>query len=110
MQARIVPTWHGVRWLAEGWRNFRASPLGWLSIVFVYVFGTNLAAFVPHPIVVMALVVAVPGLSVGMMSAARAASRGGTPRVAMLFEAFRDNGREQLILGGAYLACFLLIL
>jgi hypothetical protein len=108
MQARIVPAWRGVRWLAEGWRTFRAAPLGWLSLVFVYLFGTQLLALVPVVGVVVALV-AVPGLSVGMMGAARAASRGGTLRVAMLFDAFRGGLREQLILGAVYFACSLLI-
>src|SRR5438093_59035 len=31
MQARIVETARGARWLAEGWRLFRAAPLGWLA-------------------------------------------------------------------------------
>jgi hypothetical protein len=108
LQARIVPAWRGLRWLAEGWRVFRAAPLGWLSLVFVYLFGTQLLALVPVVGVVVALL-AVPGLSVGMMGAARAASHGGTLRVAMLFEAFRSGAREQLVLGMVYLACSMLI-
>ena len=39
MQARIVPASRGARWLAEGWQMFRAAPLGWLALVFVYLFG-----------------------------------------------------------------------
>ena len=108
MQARIVPAWRGVRWLSEGWRIFRAAPLGWLSLVFVYLFGTQLLALIPVAGVVVALI-AVPGLSVGMMGASRVASRGGTLRVAMLFDAFRSGARPQLILGLIYLACSLLI-
>src|SRR5919204_5843418 len=29
MQARIVEATRGARWLADGWRLFRAAPLGW---------------------------------------------------------------------------------
>jgi hypothetical protein len=108
MQARIVPAWRGVRWLAEGWRIFRAAPLGWLSLVFVYLFGTQLVALIPAAGVLLALL-AVPGLSVGMMGASRAASRGGTLRVAMLFDAFRSGPRDQLALGAVYIACSVLI-
>jgi hypothetical protein len=108
MQARIIPAARGARWLFDGWRTFRAAPLGWLSLVFVYLFGTQALALVPFVGVVVALV-AVPGLSVGIMGAARAASRGGALRVAMLFDAFRSGAREQLVLGGVYLACSLVI-
>jgi len=108
MQARIVPALRGAYWLAEGWQMFRAAPLGWLSLVFVYLFGTQVLALVPVAGLVAALV-AVPGLSVGMMGAARAASRGGALRVAMLFDAFRGGAREQLLLGAVYLGCSYLI-
>jgi hypothetical protein len=108
MQARIVPAARGARWLGEGWRMFRAAPLGWLSLVFVYLFGTQVVALVPVVGVVVALL-AVPGLTVGMMGAARAASHGGAVRVGMLFEAFRSGPRPQLALGAVYLACSFLI-
>src|SRR6185436_2703165 len=108
MQARIVSAARGARWLAEGWGVFRAAPLGWLSLVFVYLFGTQLIALIPIVGVVVALL-AVPGLTVGMMGAARAASHGGGLRVAMLFDAFRGGARQQLVLGAVYLACMMLI-
>src|SRR3954467_6337599 len=108
MQARIVSASRGARWLAEGWGIFRAAPLGWLSLVFVYLFGTQLVALVPIVRVVVALL-AVPALTVGMMGAARAASRGGALRVAMLFDAFRSGTRQQVALGAVYLACSMLI-
>jgi hypothetical protein len=108
VRARIVPASQGARWLAEGWQMFRAAPLGWLAVVFAYLFGTQIVALIPV-IGVVAALVAVPGLSVGLMSAARAASRGGTPHVAMLLEAFRHGLPAQLVLGAVYLACSLVI-
>jgi hypothetical protein len=108
VQARIVPALRGAYWLAEGWLMFRAAPLGWLSLVFVYLFGTQVLALVPVVGLVAALV-AVPGLTVGMMGAARAASRGAPLRVAMLFDAFRSGARQQLLLGAAYLGCSFLL-
>jgi hypothetical protein len=108
VQARIVPALRGAYWLAEGWQMFRAAPIGWLSLVFVYLFGTQLLALLPVLGMVAALL-AVPGLTAGMMGAARTASRGGTLRVAMLFDAFRSGARGQLLLGAVYLACSFLI-
>jgi hypothetical protein len=103
VRARIVPASQGLRWLAEGWGIFRAAPLGWLALVFVYLFSTQVVALVPVVGLVAALV-AVPGLSVGLMGAARAASRGGAVHVTMLLEGFRNGLPAQLVLGAAYLA------
>ena len=47
MQARIVSAGRGARWLGEGWRIFRAAPLGWVAIVFAYIFLTQLMSLVP---------------------------------------------------------------
>jgi len=108
MRARIVPASRGARWLGEGWQMFRAAPLGWLALVFVYIFATQIVALVPVLGVVIALL-AVPGLTVGMMGAARVASRGGGLRINMLFEGFRIGLRDQLLLGAVYLACSVVV-
>ena len=104
MQARIVPASRGARWLGEGWQMFRVAPLGWLALVFAYLFGTQVVALVPVLGVLVALM-AVPGLTAGMMGAARAASRGSSVRLGMLLEGFRLGLRQQLVLGAVYLAC-----
>jgi hypothetical protein len=106
VRARVVPASQGLRWLAEGWSMFRAAPLGWLVLVFVYLFSTQVVALVPVVGLVAALV-AVPGLSVGLMGAARAASHGGAVHVTMLLDGFRNGLPAQLALGAAYLACSL---
>src|SRR5260221_9198216 len=36
VQARIVEAGRGARWLADGWRLFRAAPVGWLAAIFRY--------------------------------------------------------------------------
>ena len=47
MQARIVPARQGAAWLVDGWRLFRAAPLGWLAMVFAYWIIMTLASVVP---------------------------------------------------------------
>jgi hypothetical protein len=109
MQARIVQTPQGARWLANGWRLFRAAPLGWLALVFAYWLIMTLVSIVPL-VGVAAASVLVPAFSVGFMAAARAVSRGGPLELALLFDGFRHHLRGQIILGVVYFACLGLLL
>lgn len=109
MQARIVAAARGARWLAEGWRIFRVAPLAWLALVFAYWLLMTLASLLPLVGVVVASVL-VPPFAVGFMAAARAASRGGAPDLALLFEGFRHAPATQLALGATYFACLALVL
>jgi hypothetical protein len=109
MQARVVETRRGVLWLAEGWRLFRAAPLGWLALVFAYWIIMTLVSVLPF-IGVAAASMAVPAFSVGFMAAARAASRRAPVELGLLFEGFRHHRKSQLILGAIYFACLGLLL
>jgi len=104
MQARIVEARQGAIWLLDGWRLFRAAPLGWLAMVFAYWIIMTLASVVPF-IGVAAASIMVPAFSVGFMAAARAASRRGPVELGLLFDGFRHHRNGQLILGVIYLAC-----
>ncbi len=109
MQARIVPTLQGVRWLAEGWRLFRAAPLGWLAFVFAYWLIVTLVSVVPL-VGIAAASMLVPAFSVGFMAGARAAARRAPLEFALLFDGFRHHLQSQMILGAVYLACLGLLL
>jgi hypothetical protein len=109
MQARIVQAGKGALWLADGWRLFRAAPLGWIAIVFAYWLIMTLVSVVPL-VGVAAASILVPAFSVGFMAAARAAASRGPVELAQLFEGFRHHLRSQIILGVVYLACLGLVL
>jgi hypothetical protein len=109
MQARIVATASGARWLAEGWRLFRIAPLGWIAMVFAYWLLMTLVSVVPL-LGVAAASILVPAFSVGFMAAARAAAAGRPVELALLFDGFRHHLRSQLILGVAYFAGLGLVL
>ena len=109
MQARIVETRRGAYWLADGWRLFRAAPLGWIAIVFAYWLIMTLVSVVPL-VGVAAASIAVPAFSVGFMAAARAAANRGPVEFAQLFDGFRHHLRSQIILGIVYFACLGLVL
>src|SRR5688572_33116942 len=98
MQARVVETRRGVLWLAEGWRLFRAAPLGWLALVFAYWIIMTLVSVLPF-IGVAAAAMAVPAFSVGFMAAARSASRPAAVELGLLLGGFPHERKSQRILG-----------
>lgn len=104
MQARVVSAAQGARWLGDGWRLFRAAPLGWLAAVFGYWLLMTLVSLVPL-VGVAAAAVLVPAFSVGFMAAARAASHRAPVELGLLFDGFRHQLKSQLILGVVYLMC-----
>lgn len=109
MQARIVGAARGARWLGEGWRLFRAAPLGWLALVLAYWLFMTVVSLVPF-IGIAAAGVLVPGMSVGFMAASRAAERGGRLELGLLFDGLRQGPRPQLVLGALYVASLALVL
>lgn len=109
MKARIVSSAHGARWLIEGWRLFRAAPLGWLAAVFAYWLLMTLISLLPIAGIVIAAVL-VPAFSVGFMAVARAAGRGAPLELSLLFDGFRNGRNSLLILGAVYFACLAVLL
>ena len=109
MQARIVGAARGARWLVEGWRLFRAAPLGWLAAVFGYWLVMSLVSLLPV-IGAAAAAVLVPAFSVGFMALARAAGRRAPLELSLLFDGFRHELRAQFTLGVLYLICLALLL
>ena len=104
MRARIVAAGRGARWLSEGWRLFRAAPLGWLALVFAYWLIMTIIAIVPYAGSVAAAIL-VPAFSVGFMAAGRAAERGSRLELGLLFHGLRHDARRQIVLGVLYLLC-----
>lgn len=109
MQAGIATSLQGARWLAHGWRIFKAAPVSWLSMVFAYTLVMTLLSVVPV-VGVVAATVMVPAFSVSFMAASRAVDRSGELALAMLFAGFRERLQAQLTLGALYLACLALLL
>jgi len=104
LRARVVPAARGARWLADGWRFFRAAPIAWTAIVFAYLVLMILALAIPVA-GALALAVLTPALSVSFMAVARAASRGAAIEPALALEGFRLGLRSQIALGFIYAAC-----
>ncbi len=109
MQARLIPGSRGWRWLSEGWRLFRASPVMWLMLVSAYWMLMTVVSILPF-VGVVAAVILVPGFSVAFMAASRAAASAEPLAMSLIFAGFRQNVRAQLALGVVYLLLMVLVL
>lgn len=109
MRAQTLPPAAGWQWLLAGFGLFRRSPaiLGLMLIAYWF---TVLFLNVLPVIGTLAASLAIPGLSVGLMQAARCVDRGVQINLGMLYGSFRDNPRTLLALGALYLCCTLGIL
>ena len=109
VKARPVPSRRGWRWLADGWRLFRAAPLSWIALVFGYWMLMTVVSVVPF-VGVVAVLVLVPGFSVAFMAASRASEHRQPVQLGLLLAGFRENPRGQVILGFVYFASIVLLL
>lgn len=104
MPARVVSAASGARWLAEGWSLFRAAPLPWMALVFVYLFVMAISWQIPYAGAALAIVFT-PAISVSFMAVARAAGQGGGVALELAAEGFRRELRAQIVLGVIYGIC-----
>lgn len=132
MQARLNPPYAGRLWIREGWRLFRLQPVGFIILLFSYLFGM-LALSLVLSLVARALsglipmisadtisdlgsllaATLVPGLSVGFMEACRVAESKQPIHPRLLVKAFLGDparARNLLVLGAVYSIAFAAIL
>ena len=109
MRASSLPPAAGWRWILGGFAIFRRNPpmlsmllvAYWLTMIFLNVL----------PIVgALAASLVVPGLSVGLMQAARNIERGQPVGLQTLYGGLRENPRTLVGLGALYLLCTLGVL
>lgn len=72
MKLNYIAPKEGYTWIRQGIWLFRQNPIGFLMLVFLYVFVAQLAVFIPV-IGVFAVLLLTPTLSVGFMTACRQA-------------------------------------
>ncbi len=109
MHAQKLPAAAGWRWLDAGFAIFRRNPpllsmlvvSYWLTVIFL-----NLVPIIGA----VAASMVIPGLTVGLMQAARDLDQGRPIGLPTLFGGIRQNPRVLLALGALYLCCTLAIL
>lgn len=109
MRAQTLPAAAGWQWILGGFTIFRRNPLMLGMLVVSYWFSVLFLNIVPVIGVVVASL-AIPGLSVGLMQAARNLERGQPIGLQTLYGSLKENARTLIALGALYLACTLGIL
>lgn len=109
MRAQTLPAAAGWRWIASGFAIFRRNPPLLSMLVLAYWFTLIFLNILPL-IGALATSLVVPGLSVGLMQAARNLERGQPIGLPTLYGGLKENTRTLLGLGALYLCCTLGIL
>lgn len=109
MRAQKLPTQAGWRWIGAGFAIFRRNPPALAMLVMSYWFTVLLLNILPF-IGALAASLIIPGLSVGLMQAARNVEHGEAIGLQTLFGGLKENTRTLVALGGLYLACTIAIL
>ena len=109
MRAQTLPPAAGWLWIVGGFAIFRRNPIMLGMLVVAYWFTVLLLNILPV-IGVVAASLAIPGLSVGLMQAARHLDRGQPIGLQTLYGSMKENARTLLALGALYLGCTLGIL
>lgn len=106
MRAQTLPPAAGWQWVMGGFAIFRRNPIMLGMLVVAYWFTVLFLNIVPYIGVVVASL-AIPGLSVGLMQAARNLERGQPIGLQTLYGSLKDNARTLMALGALYLVCTL---
>ena len=111
MKLNSVPPKEGYTWIRQGIWLFKHNPLGFLMLVFMYVFSAQLAVIIPV-IGVFAVLLLTPTLSVGFMTACRQAIQKERIRPMVYLIALQSGvfiRKRMLQLGLVYAALILLL-
>lgn len=109
MRAQTLPTNAGWRWIGAGFAIFRRNPPALAMLVISYWFTVLLLNILPIIGAVAASLI-IPGLSVGLMQAARNVEHGEPIGIQTLYGGLKENTRTLVALGALYLGCTIAIL
>ena len=104
MRAQTLPAAAGWRWIVNGFAIFRRNPPVLSMLVIAYWFTVIFLNILPL-VGSLAASLVIPGLSVGLMQAARNLERGQPVGLQTLYGGLKENTKTLLALGALYLAC-----
>lgn len=98
--ARNLPAKEGIQWVVSAWGQFRAYPLAWIALTFIYVAIQVFLSFVDSSSGFGSLVafILTPILGGGLFIAAATGDNGSSPRLQQLFSAFNKTHAVRLVL------------
>ena len=111
MKLNTVAPKEGYTWIRQGIWLFKQNPLGFLMLVFMYIFAAQLAVIIPV-IGVFAVLLLTPTLSVGFMTACRQAIQKERIRPTMYLAALQSGEliRKRILQLGLIYAALILLL
>ena len=111
MKLNYVAPKEGYTWIRQGIWLFKQNPIGFLMLVFMYVFAAQLAVIIPV-IGVLAVLLITPTLSVGFMTACRQAIQKERIRPMVYFAALQSGPliRNRILQLGLFYAVMILLL
>jgi hypothetical protein len=111
MKLNHVAPKDGYTWIRQGIWLFKQNPIGFLMLVFLYVFAAQLAVIIPV-IGVLAVLLITPTLSVGFMTACRQAIQKERIRPTVYFVALQSSPliRNRILKLGLVYASMILLL
>ena len=112
MKLNLVSHREAITWIRQGFWLFKQNPLGFLMLVFMYVFFAQLAILIPVVGVFIVLLIT-PALSIGFMTACRLAIQKERILPTVYLAAFKlpsTVARKRVLqLGLIYTACILIL-
>ncbi|MDP3621864.1 MAG: BPSS1780 family membrane protein [Polynucleobacter sp.] len=112
MKLNLVSHRDAIKWIRQGFWLFKQNPLGFLMLVFMYVFFAQLAILIPVIGVFIVLLIT-PALSIGFMTACRQAIQKERILPTVYLAAFKlpsTMARKRVLqLGLIYTACILML-
>lgn len=109
MRAQTLAPAAGWQWILGGFAIFRRNPMMLGMLIVAYWFTVIFLNVLPV-VGALAASLAIPGLSVGLMQAARNIERGQPVGLQTLYGSLKENARTLFALGALYLCCTLGIL
>jgi uncharacterized membrane protein len=97
----VVSAGTAVHWFQTGWSMFQQAPGTWIAIMLVYMIILIVVSMLP--IVGMLNTILAPVFSAGIILACEAQHRGSSPTVGHLFEGFKRNTGNLMLIGVLYL-------
>ena len=114
MKLQALAAIQGVRWVRMGVSTFFRQPLALTGLFFLFLAGASVLSIIPVPALgnLLALVL-LPGITLGLMAAAKEASEGKFPMPWILISAFRGSPAQRTAmfqLGGMYTLGILIVM
>jgi len=108
MEARRVAAGNGWQWISSGFALFKASPVIWIALFFIYLLIGMGLSIVPvvGPVVLNLLA---PVFMAGFMMGCRAIEMGEELEINHLFAGFKQNTAQLITVGGIYLAGIIIV-